>query len=81
MNTINDLSSVKKQYATTKNLNIRISIHDKYSINKTGFGNWIVSNYRIGKGMKVLELGCGTGDMWKNKEHLIDALIDEIQKM
>ena len=36
-----------------------------------GFGNWIISNYRIGKGMKVLELGCGTGDMWKNRESLI----------
>ena len=73
MNMINDLSVVKKQYATTNNLNIRISIHDKYSINKMGFGNWIVSNYKIDKGMKVLELGCGTGDMWKKKEHLIDA--------
>ena len=37
-----------------------------------GFGNWIVSNYRIDKGMKVLELGCGTGDMWKNKDGLIN---------
>ena len=36
-----------------------------------GFGNWIVSNYRIDKGIKVLELGCGTGDMWKNRESLI----------
>ena len=31
----------------------------------------IISNYRIDKGMKVLELGCGTGDMWKNRESLI----------
>ncbi len=46
-------------------------IHEKYSTNKMGFGNWIISNYRIGKGMKVLELGCGTGDMWKNRESLI----------
>lgn len=71
MGNINDTSVVKQQYATANNLNTRISIHEKYSTNKMGFGNWIVSNYRIDKGMKVLELGCGTGDMWKNRESLI----------
>ena len=71
MSNINNMSIVKQQYANANNLNTRISIHDKYSTNKMGFGNWIVSNYRIDKGMKVLELGCGTGDMWKNREGLI----------
>lgn len=71
MSKINDISVVKQQYATTNNLGTRISIHDKYSTNKLGFGNWIFSNYRIDKGAKVLELGCGTGDMWKDKESVI----------
>ena len=71
MSKINNLLNVKQQYATANNLYTRISIHDKYSTNKMGFGNWIVSNYKIDKGMKVLELGCGTGDMWKNRESLI----------
>ena len=71
MSNINNMSIVKQQYANANNLNTRISIHDKYSTNKMGFGNWIVSNYRIDKGMKVLELGCGTGDMWKNRKDLI----------
>lgn len=71
MGRINDATDVKQQYATSDNLNTRISIHDKYSTNKTGFGNWIVSNYKIDKGADVLEIGCGTGDMWKNREALI----------
>ena len=41
MSQINDTSIVKKQYATANNLNTRISIHDKYSTNKMGFGNWL----------------------------------------
>ena len=65
MSTINNQKNVKEQYASANNLNTRISIHQKYSTNKMGFGNWIFSNYKITKGMKVLELGCGTGDMWK----------------
>ena len=73
MNKINNTSVVKQQYANANNLNTRISIHDKYSTNKMGFGNWIMSNYRIDEKMKVLGLGCGTGDMWKNSQSLIKA--------
>ncbi len=71
MHETNDTTIVKQQYATSDNLTSRISIHEKYSTNKMGFGNWIFSNYRIEKGMKVLELGCGTGVMWKNRDSLI----------
>ena len=73
MSTINNQKKVKEQYANAGNLNTRISIHQKYSTNKMGFGNWIFSNYEISQGMKVLELGCGTGDMWKGHEDLIKA--------
>ncbi|MDE7095477.1 MAG: class I SAM-dependent methyltransferase [Anaeroplasmataceae bacterium] len=72
MNVINDKVVVQKQYENASNLNTRISIHDKYSVNKQGFGNWIVSYYQITEGMRILELGCGTGDMWKNNISLIN---------
>lgn len=47
MDQLNDMSVVEQQYATATNLQTRISIHDKYSTNKMGFGNWIFSNYKI----------------------------------
>lgn len=72
MERMNDATIVKQQYANANNLNIRISIHDKYSTNKQGFGNWIVSKYCIEKDFKVLELGCGTGSMWQNRVALIE---------
>ena len=68
---INDQSAVKAQYSTAENLTKRMSIHEKYSVNPQGFGNWIVSQYRIEEGMSVLELGCGTGDMWAGQDALI----------
>ena len=49
MSKINDVQVVKQQYATANNLNTRISIHDKYSTNKIGFGNWIISIIELKK--------------------------------
>lgn len=69
---INNKESVIMQYKNADNLNVRISIHDKYSVNKQGFGNWIISNYGISEGMRVLELGCGTGSMWRNHADIIE---------
>ena len=63
--------SIKKQYSTADNLNIRISLHKKYSVNREGFGSWIFSNYKIFEGMSVLELGCGNGEMWVGKKNVI----------
>lgn len=71
MSDITNTEFLKKQYKNKDNLGTRISIHDKYSTNKQGFGNWIVSNYAIENGAKILELGCGTGSMWKNHTDLI----------
>ena len=71
MDNLNNKANVKAQYATSANLNQHISFHEKYSTNKTGFANWIFSNYNIPAGAKVLELGCGTGNMWQNHAEII----------
>lgn len=70
------MDNIKKQYQTAHNLNIRISIHEKYSTNKLPFGDWIVSHYDIRPSNRILELGCGTGSMWVN--HL-DLLAEDTQ--
>lgn len=67
METINQNGAVQEQYKTADNLNTRISIHEKYSTNKLGFGNWLFSHYNFFSNNRILELGCGTGDMWRAK--------------
>lgn len=68
---ISDSATVYIQYHTAEKLNTRISIHRRYSTNKQGFGNWIIAHYEIRKGMSVLELGCGTGEMWVQQDEII----------
>lgn len=58
------MNRIETQYKTADHLNTRISIHAKYSTNRQPFADWIVSHYDITPGMRILELGCGTGDMW-----------------
>ncbi len=45
---------VQSQYSTAANLCTRISFHDRYSVNKQGFGNWIFERYRLQEG----DMGC-----------------------
>lgn len=71
MEQINIETAAYAQYGTPDRLNTRISIHEKYSTNPQGFGNWIVSHYDFEPGVKVLELGCGTGRMWLGQEELV----------
>ena len=69
----NNAEAVKTQYSTADGLNTRMSLHEKYSTNKQGYGSWIASHYDIRAGMSVLELGCGPGSIWKGRDALIDS--------
>lgn len=71
MERLTDAKALACQYGTAEKLNTRISIHAKYSVNRQGFGNWITDHYLFPDHAAVLELGCGTGDMWKGKSELI----------
>ncbi|MBP3655346.1 MAG: class I SAM-dependent methyltransferase [Clostridia bacterium] len=63
--------NVKKQYATDRNLSIRIRFQQTYSVNQQGFGSWILQHYALAPEMCILELGCGNGSMWAGKTGLL----------
>ena len=63
---VNDPDLIKAQYRNGDKLDIRIRLHQKYSLNKEPFGEWIHAHYHLAPGMRVLELGCGTGSMWQD---------------
>lgn len=56
---------VQEQYASSKNLETRMSIY-QYAVDKKPFSKWIAEQIIPENGVKILELGCGTGDLWKD---------------
>lgn len=59
------------QYKDSRNTSIRIKLHEDYSINKTGWFEWIYSLLAIKPGDNVLEIGCGNGELWRvNRDKL-----------
>jgi ubiquinone/menaquinone biosynthesis C-methylase UbiE len=54
------------QYKDSSNLDARIAIHQKFSTNPQGWFNWIFDVLvKVPAESKILELGCGSGEMWK----------------
>lgn len=54
-----------EQYKNGKNLDARATLHNLYSHNPKSWFSWIYENLGMEEGMKVLELGCGNGMLWK----------------
>ena len=60
-------SSVVEQYKNSNNLNVRISLHDQFSTNKTGWFNWLFKQIDFSEVNRLLEIGCGNGKLWENR--------------
>ncbi len=67
MSIVSDSKNVKEQYADSKNLSVRIALHQKYSTNPVSFSDWMFGHYQFFPGCRILELGCGTGGYWEGK--------------
>ena len=72
----NEETNIIEQYKKAKNLNDRISLHEKYSTNKQGWFNWLFNQIDFSKVNRLLELGCGNGKLWQ--ENRIDLRNREI---
>lgn len=72
----NDETNIIEQYKNAKNLNDRISLHEKYSTNKQCWFNWLFNQIDFSKVNRLLELGCGNGKLWQ--ENKIDLRNREI---
>mgnify|MGYP001099654980 CR=1 FL=1 len=47
-NNMSNEALIKEQYKNTDSLKLRKSLHEKYSVNKVGFQNWMFEQYPFG---------------------------------
>lgn len=63
------------QYASQKNLNARISVHEKFSTNPIDYPEWIFDRMLedFPQDANIIEFGCGNGLIWKANLHQIPS--------
>ncbi len=68
MSRMADAERLDKMYVKNDTVSTRIGLHDKYSVNKYGWGNWVFDQYEFRDGMNILELGCGPAGIWLGRD-------------
>jgi len=56
---------LRRQYSDADNLNARLELHRRFSTNPYGWTRWVFDQISLAPEARVLELGCGTGLLWK----------------
>ena len=62
-NTI-DPEYLKQEYRDASNLNARIRLHQRFSLNPYGWLRWVFDQLDLPTHCRILELGCGPGSLW-----------------
>jgi len=68
--------TLAKQYKNSKNISVRIGLHQRYSLKTQGWFHWIYDNLHLKAGMKILETGCGNGQLWEDN---LDLFPENVQ--
>lgn len=71
-------NSLKMQYQNSNNISARIHLHKLYSQNKQGWFPWIFEQCQLQDGWQVLDLGCGSGSLWKENYSRIPPKISVV---
>lgn len=56
---------VAAQYRDAGNLNARIALHARFSVNPQGWMRWAFEQMRLASGERILEVGAGPATLWQ----------------
>lgn len=54
-----------EQYHNSSNLEARIALHERFSVNPQGWQRWVFNHISFPADGHLLELGCGSGALWR----------------
>ena len=66
-------SMLRQQYQTDANLTARIDLHRRFSANPYPWHRWVFDHLALPADARVLELGCGPADLWRENAGRIPA--------
>ncbi|MGB8212383.1 MAG: class I SAM-dependent methyltransferase [Anaerolineales bacterium] len=69
----NDPQYLKVQYKDAANVDARIRLHQRFSVNKYGWHPWVFDQFDLPPRCRILELGCGPGYLWLDNLDRIPA--------
>lgn len=75
---INNPQYVQKQYQNASKLNARIRLHQEFSTNPYGWNPWVFDHFEFPAQGKILELGCGAGNLWLENEKRIPSSLETV---
>ncbi len=64
---------LQNHYKDASRLDARIQLHAKYSTNTQGLHAWVFEHLRLPPTCQVLEVGCGSGQLWLVNHHRLPA--------
>jgi SAM-dependent methyltransferase len=73
MTALDSAAYVRQQYADGKNLDARVQIHQRFSVNPYSYICWQFDHIGLPPDARVLELGAGTGELWLQNADRIPA--------
>lgn len=63
---MNESSQVADNYRDSRDLNVRIRLHNLYSTNPIEWFDWVSSQIQFTGQNRILEVGCGNGLLWSS---------------
>lgn len=66
---------MRVQYKDASNLNARIRLH-RFSTNPRAWYSWVFDRFKFASESRILELGCGPGNLWVENAHRVPQTWD-----
>lgn len=64
---------VNEQYKDSSKFNARVRVHALYSTSPQGWNQWLFEQMEMPDGARVLEVGCGPGNLWRQNANKLKS--------